>query len=56
MADTFADVRRKLRMSGNMAPDLDVLIAATALAHGLTLVTGNLRHFARVPGLRIYRG
>ena len=28
-------------------------IAATALRHGLELVTGNLKHFARVPELTI---
>jgi predicted nucleic acid-binding protein len=31
----------------------DALIAATALAHGLDLLTRNRRHFVRVPGLRI---
>jgi len=31
----------------------DALIAATALAHRLTLVTRNRRHFARVTGLRL---
>jgi tRNA(fMet)-specific endonuclease VapC len=29
----------------------DVLIAATALENGLTVVTRNLKHFARIPGL-----
>ena len=29
----------------------DLLIAATALAHGYEVVTHNLRHFERVPGL-----
>ena len=31
----------------------DALIAATALEHGLTLVTRNLRHFERVAGLSV---
>jgi toxin FitB len=31
----------------------DALIAATALEHGLTLMTRNVRHFAGVPGLRL---
>ena len=32
---------------------LDTFIAATALAHGATLVTHNTREFERVPGLKI---
>ena len=31
----------------------DLLIAATALAHGLRLVTSNTGEFARVPGLEV---
>lgn len=31
----------------------DLLIAATALANDLTVVTGNTREFRRVPGLRV---
>lgn len=39
------------RQNGHPCGDADVLIAATALEHGLLLATGNLRHFAWVPGL-----
>ena len=28
-------------------------IAAIALRHGLTVVTGNVRHFADIPGLKV---
>jgi tRNA(fMet)-specific endonuclease VapC len=31
----------------------DVLIAATALGSGLVVVTRNVRHFGRIPGLRV---
>lgn len=31
----------------------DAFIAATALRHGLPLLTGNVRHFAAVPGLSV---
>ena len=29
------------------------MIASIALRHNMTLVTGNTRHFSRVPGLRV---
>jgi tRNA(fMet)-specific endonuclease VapC len=35
--------------------DADAQIAATAVHHGLELVTGNFRHFARIPDLHINR-
>ena len=31
----------------------DALIAATALEHGLPLLTGNLKHFSPIDGLRV---
>ncbi len=33
----------------------DALIAATALEHGLTLLTGNTKHFTGVEALKIER-
>lgn len=35
--------------------DIDLIIAATALVHNLTLVTRNLKDFQHVPGLRLYQ-
>ena len=51
--DIFARERAALRRQGQLIPDMDLLIAATALAHDLTLATRNTRHFARVPHLRV---
>ncbi len=46
-----ADVSHALRLQGRPIDMPDLLLAATALAYDLTMVTRNLRHFDRVPGL-----
>ena len=43
----FARIRGTLRRQGRIIGDPDLLIAATALEHDLTLVTRNVRHFDR---------
>ena len=50
----YASIRRELRRQGQLVPDNDSWIAATALANDLTLVTRD-RHFERVPGLKLYQ-
>jgi predicted nucleic acid-binding protein len=35
--------------------DMDLLIAATALEHDLTLLTRNIRDFSQIPDLRLYQ-
>jgi tRNA(fMet)-specific endonuclease VapC len=54
-AKVFGQVRAGLEIAGMPLADADLLIAATALQYNLELVTGNVRHFSRVPGLRICR-
>lgn len=49
----YARIRGDLRRSGRLIGDPDLMIAATALYHDLTLVTRNRGHFARVPGLKL---
>ena len=46
-------LRAALRKQGNPISFPDLQIAAIALAKNLTLVTGNVRHFERVPDLRV---
>jgi tRNA(fMet)-specific endonuclease VapC len=46
-------IRLDLERSGRPIGPNDLLIAATARAHDLTLVTHNLREFGRIPGLGI---
>lgn len=49
----FGQIRAKLKRSGNIIEDLDILIAATCISKHLTLVTQNKSHFKRIPDLQI---
>ena len=52
-ADAYGSVRADLERVGRPIGPNDLLIAATALAHDLILVTHNLSEFGRVPGLDV---
>jgi tRNA(fMet)-specific endonuclease VapC len=49
----FGHLRGSMRKRGQIMGDFDLLIAATALRHNLTLLTNNRKHFAGIAGLQI---
>ncbi len=49
----YARIRSALERAGVPIGNLDLLIACHAVSERSTLVTNNLRHFSRVPGLRV---
>jgi tRNA(fMet)-specific endonuclease VapC len=49
----YGAARAELEAAGLPIGANDLLIAAHACALGLTLVTGNLREFSRIPGLAL---
>jgi len=51
--ETFGKMKATLEVQGLRLADLDLIIAATALARNLTLVTNNQKHFNRIPGLKL---
>jgi len=53
VARKFGEIQAGLLDSGKSAPEMDLLIAATALVHGFRLVTHNVQDFADIPGLTI---
>lgn len=54
--ERFALVRGRLtRKLRQQIGDMDLLIAATALHHGLSLLTRNLKDFQHIPDLEIYQ-
>jgi tRNA(fMet)-specific endonuclease VapC len=48
-AEVWVDLHRRGRLIG----EVDILIAGTALAHGLAVVSRNVGHFSRVTGLQV---
>jgi tRNA(fMet)-specific endonuclease VapC len=48
-----ADIYADLKSRGQLIPDADMLIAATALEHGMVLATNNLADFRRINSLQI---
>ncbi len=50
-AERYGALRAQLELAGLRLADPDLRIAAIVSVHHATLVTGNVRHFARVPGL-----
>lgn len=51
--ELFTQTKLALEKRGEKLADFDLLIAATALEHNLTLITGNKKHFSRIPGLTL---
>jgi tRNA(fMet)-specific endonuclease VapC len=47
-AEYYADIRHHLTSTGQTIGEIDMMIAAHALALGATLVTNNVRHYARI--------
>ncbi len=53
VARAHAQAWAELKASGTLIGAHDMWLAATCIAHGLTMVTANVRDFERVPGLQL---
>ena len=53
VSQAYGTVKAALERRGSRIEDFDAAIAAHALAIDGTLVTANIRHMVRVPGLRV---
>jgi tRNA(fMet)-specific endonuclease VapC len=53
VSQAYGRIKAGLERRGLRIEDFDAAIAAHALAFGATLVTSNVEHLGRVPGLRI---
>ena len=53
VSESFGRIKATLEKKGQRIEDFDAAIAAHALARDATLVTANLDHMTRVPGLAV---
>ena len=49
--ETYAQQKAHLKRIGRLQGEFDMLIGSVAVAHGLTLVTRNTRHFSDMVGI-----
>lgn len=49
----FGEAKALLERQGQRLDDADLFIAAIAVARTATVVTGNRRHYARIPGVTL---
>jgi len=47
------NIRAHLEKTGMLIAWADIQIAAIAMTHDMTLITGNLKHFSRISGLKV---
>ena len=52
-ARRYGELRADLERKGTPLGEADLRIGAIALSRGLTVVTGNVRHFQRIPDLSV---
>ena len=52
-AEIFGMLKSKLEKTGSRLDDFDLIIAACSLAHNLTLVTNNEKHFQKIEELKL---
>ncbi|MBI2565807.1 MAG: type II toxin-antitoxin system VapC family toxin [Candidatus Schekmanbacteria bacterium] len=53
VARVYGEIRAMMEIEGKVVADPDLQIGATALCFGLALVTGNIKHFQKIPGLML---
>ena len=49
----YGEIRADLEIKGNIISHIDIQIASITIAHDLTLITGNTKHFSRIDRLKL---
>ena len=54
-SEIFSKEKARLKKSGTMIADMDLMIASIAIANDMALVTNNFKHFERIKNLTLLR-
>lgn len=49
----YGELKAKLEFEGNRIDDFDILIGTTAIVNGMVMVTDNIKHLGRLPGIKV---
>jgi predicted nucleic acid-binding protein len=49
----YGKLSQELLRKGKLTQDQDLMIAAICIAHNVTLITKNKKHFENIPGLKV---
>ena len=52
-AELFGKIKAKLKSSGDIIADFDILITSIAMSNNCILVTNSIRHFERIESIKI---
>jgi predicted nucleic acid-binding protein len=52
-SEIFGEQKARLEARGTLIEDMDIAVAAIAMAHGFGVATCNARHFGRIEGLPV---
>lgn len=53
IVEGFGRQKAHLEKMGTLLDDFDLILGCCALAHNLTLVTNNIKHFKKIEGLKL---
>ena len=53
IVECFGSIKEVLKKQGISVNDFDLLIGSTAITFGYTVVTNNVKHFKKIPDLKI---
>ena len=49
----YGETKTLLKKQGNLIDDFDILIGCSAVCHNMIMVSDNVKHLSRIPGIKL---